>query len=156
MSEKIFTWEMTENALSWFTPAPDSWIRTNGMGAADWWWEVIKGDFSEEQSTAQTITGAAISMIPGVDQICDVRDLVANCKKINEDSSNTWSWVALVLTLIGLFPVLGSAAKGCLKVLLSYVRKSMFGMGKVAFDTDLWKITAPYVEAGILELNKFS
>jgi hypothetical protein len=84
-----------------------------------------------------------------------VRDLVANCKKINEDSNNKWAWVALVLTLIGLFPVLGSAFKGCLKILFAYGRKGMFDMGKAAFDTDLWKVTSPYVEAGILELNKF-
>jgi hypothetical protein len=158
MSEKQYSWEEMQNALAWFTPAPDSWVNSFKKGAADateWVWEVIQGDFYEDQTTAQTITGAVVSMIPGVDQVCDVRDLVANCKKINQDSSNKWAWVALVFTLIGLFPVLGSAVKGCLKILFEYGRKGMFNMGKAAFDTDLWKVTSPYVEAGILKLNEF-
>jgi hypothetical protein len=158
MSEKQYSWSEMQNALAWITPAPDSWINSFKKGGADateWVWEVIQGDFHEDQTTAQTITGAVVSMIPGVDQVCDVRDLVANCKKINQDSSNKWAWVALVFTLIGLFPVLGSAVKGCLKILFGYGRKGMFNMGKAAFDTDLWKVTSPYVEAGILKLNEF-
>ena len=94
-------------------------------------------------------------MIPIVDQICDVRDVVANCRKINQDTSNKWAWVALVLTLIGLFPVLGSLVKGCFKILFAYGRKAMAGMGKAAFDPDLWKFTGPYVEAGIKKPNEF-
>ncbi|MDC5485768.1 hypothetical protein NRA67_18490, partial [Acinetobacter baumannii] len=73
---------------------------------ADWLWVVIQGDFAEEQTTAQTVTGTVISMIPFVDQICDVRDICANCIKIKEDSNNPWPWIGLILTLIGLFPVL--------------------------------------------------
>lgn len=79
---------------------------------ADWLWVVIQGDFAEEQSTAQIVTGTVISMIPFVDQICDVRDICANCSKIKEDNSNPWAWIGLILTLIGLFPVLGSLFKG--------------------------------------------
>ena len=71
---------------------------------ADWLWVVIQGDFAEEQSTAQIVTGTVISMIPFVDQICDVRDICANCSKIKEDNSNPWAWIGLILTLIGLFP----------------------------------------------------
>lgn len=45
-------------------------------------------------------------------------------QKINEDDSDTWAWVALCLTLIGCFPVLGSLCKGGFKVLFLYLRKS--------------------------------
>ncbi|WP_269792299.1 hypothetical protein [Stenotrophomonas sp. Iso1] len=31
-----------------------------------------------------------------------MRDIIANCKQINEDKDNTWAWVGLALTLIGL------------------------------------------------------
>jgi hypothetical protein len=41
-----------------------------------------------------------VSMIPLVDQLCDVRDLVANCVKIKREPEDSWSWVALVLTLL--------------------------------------------------------
>lgn len=93
-------------------------------------------------------------MIPFVDQLCDVRDVVANCRKINSDASDKWAWVALVLTLIGLFPVLGSLAKGCCKILFAYGRKSVFRVGKAALDAGFWKASKPYVEAGIQTLNR--
>lgn len=152
------TWKEFTNALSWFAAAPARWLKSAEQdlsAAAQWIWEVIQGDFNDNQSTAQTVTSTVISMIPIVDQICDVRDVVANCRKINQDTSNKWAWVALVLTLIGLFPVLGSLVKGCFKILFAYGRKAMAGMGKAAFDPDLWKFTGPYVEAGIKKLNEF-
>ncbi len=107
-------WQELENGLAWFTAAPTRWVssaKQDMSAAAEWIWVVLQGDFADEQNTAQTITGTVISMIPFVDQLCDVRDVVANCRKINQDTSNKWAWVALVLTLIGLFPTLGSLAK---------------------------------------------
>lgn len=147
-----------ENALAWFRSAPSAWLESGKKGLAgiaEWIWEVIQGDFHEEQSTAQVVTGTVISMIPFVDQICDVRDVVANCKKINEDRSNTWAWVALVLTLVGLFPTLGSLAKGCLKILFAYGCKSVFRLGRATLDSGFWRASKPYVEAGIGKLNDF-
>ncbi|MDO3555561.1 hypothetical protein [Ralstonia pseudosolanacearum] len=150
-------WDELENALAWFKSAPAGWIdsgKQNLASAAEWIWVVIQGDFAEEQSTGQVATGTVISMIPFVDQLCDVRDVVANCRKINSDASDKWAWVALVLTLIGLFPVLGSLAKGCCKILFAYGRKSVFRVGKAALDAGFWKASKPYVEAGIQTLNK--
>ncbi|WP_247392369.1 hypothetical protein [Ralstonia pseudosolanacearum] len=150
-------WDELENALAWFKSAPAGWIdsgKQNLASAAEWIWVVIQGDFAEEQSTGQVATGTVISMIPFVDQLCDVRDVVANCRKINSDASDKWAWVALVLTLIGLFPVLGSLAKGCCKILFAYGRKSVFRVGKAALDAGFWKASKPYVEAGIQTLNR--
>jgi hypothetical protein len=107
-----------------------------------WFWQAIQGDFNENRSTGQIVTDAAISMIPLVDQVCDVRDLVANCKKLHEDVSDKWTWVALVLTLIGLFPFLGSLVKGVLKVFFAFVRR--YGGGAVVRAVDnamTWVIT---------------
>jgi hypothetical protein len=151
-------WNEFTNALAWFKSAPAEWIKSGKQSleaAAEWIWNVLQGDFAEEQSTAQVITGTVISMIPFVDQICDVRDVVANARKINQDSNDKWAWVALVLTLIGLFPTLGSLLKGCLKILFAYGRKALFKAGKEALDADLWKATAPYIEHGIRKLNDF-
>lgn len=147
-----------ENALAWFTAAPARWVQSAKQdlsAAAEWIWVVLQGDFADEQTTTQAVTGTVISMIPLVDQICDVRDVVANCKKINQDTSNRWAWFALVLTLIGLFPTLGSLVKGCFKILFAYGRKGVFSAGKSAMDADLWMATTPYVEAGIRKLNDF-
>jgi len=149
-------WDEFENALAWFKSAPAGWVNSgkqNLAAAAEWIWVVIQGDFAEEQSTSQVVTGTVIHMIPFVDQLCDVRDVVANCRKINNDSSDKWAWVALVLTLIALFPCLGALAKGCCKILFAYGRKSVFRAGKAALDTDFWKASKPFVEAGIQMLN---
>lgn len=146
------------NALAWFRAAPANFYKSGKEhleGTAQWIWEMIQGDFNDDQTTAQVVTGIVISMIPFVDQICDVRDVVANCKKINEDSSNKWHWVALALTLIGLFPTLGSLVKGCFKVLFAYGRKGMFSAGKAALDSNMWQASKPFVEAGIGKLNDF-
>jgi hypothetical protein len=88
-----------------------------------WFWEAMQGDFNEERSTGQLVIDAAISMIPLVDQVCDVRDLIANCNKLRKDVKDTWAWVALALTLIGLFPTLGSLVKGVLKIFFGFVRR---------------------------------
>lgn len=147
-----------ENALAWFTAAPAGWVRSarrDMSAAAEWVWTVLQGDFAEEQTTAQAVTGTVIAMIPLVDQLCDIRDVVANCKKINQDASNRWAWFALLLTLIGLFPTLGSFVKGCFKVLFAYGRKGAFSAGRAALDASLWKATTPYVEAGIRKLNDY-
>ncbi|WP_149193684.1 hypothetical protein [Luteimonas suaedae] len=151
-------WDDLENALAWFKSAPGEWIdsgRQNLEAAAQWIWEVIQGDFNDEQTTAQVVTGTVVSMIPFVDQVCDVRDVVANCRKINEDTSNSWAWVALVLTLIGLFPTFGSLAKGCLKILFAYGRKTVFRTAKATMDSGFWNASRPFVEAGIGKLNEF-
>jgi hypothetical protein len=151
-------WDELENALAWYAAAPARWAQSakeDLSAAAEWIWGVLQGDFAEEQTVAQTVTGAIISMIPLVDQICDIRDLVANCKKINEDKSNRWHWLALALTLIGLIPTLGSLVKGCFKVLFAYGRKAMFQAGKAALDSDMWQASKPFVEKGVGKLNDF-
>lgn len=111
------------DALAWTTneQPPDEEVTSNPW---EWFWQAVQGDFNDNRSTGQIVVDAAISMIPLVDQICDVRDLIANCKKLHEDVTDTWAWVALVLTLIGLVPFLGSAIKGALKVFFAFVRRA--------------------------------
>jgi len=146
------------NALAWFKAAPANFYKSGQeklQGTAQWIWEVIQGDFNEDQTNAQVVTGTVISMIPFVDQICDVRDVVANCKKINQDSSNKWHWVALVLTLIGLIPTLGSVIKGGFKLLFAYGRKAALKAGKAALDADFWSASKPFVDAGLVKFDQF-
>lgn len=111
----------------------------------EWLWEAVQGDFNEARSTGQIAFDAAVSMVPGVDQVCDVRDIIANCKAIaqaEEDSDNTWLYVSLGLTLIGLFPTLGSLVKGVLKLFFVFVRR--YGLDHVTKAVDegmSWVIT---------------
>lgn len=111
------------DALAWATNDQRSEQDTPG-NPWEWFWQAVQGDFNENRSTGQIVVDAAISMIPLVDQVCDVRDLIANCKKLHNDASDTWGWVSLVLTLIGLFPFLGSLVKGVLKVFFAFVRRA--------------------------------
>ena len=149
------------NALAWFMAPVNGAVQKGKETAsdiADWLWVVIQGDFAEEPSTAQVVTGTVVSMIPLVDQICDVRDICANCRKIKQDENNPWAWVGLILTLIGLFPVLGSLFKGIFKVLLAPVRRFMMKplskAGKFSGSL-IYKTVEPSIEQGIKELNKF-
>ncbi|TWI69232.1 hypothetical protein IP91_00298 [Pseudoduganella lurida] len=140
-----------ENALAWFRAAPSRWYNSakkDVSAAAEWIWEVLQGDFNDNQSTAQVATGTVISMIPFVDQICDVRDVVANCRKIHGEPKETWHWVALVLTLIGLSPTLGSLFKGCGKVVFASLRKATHTASNVPQ-------IAKALDAGIIQLNRF-
>ncbi|WP_413457885.1 hypothetical protein [Herbaspirillum huttiense] len=98
--------------------------------AMDWFWGVLKGDFEDEQTTGQIIVGTAISMIPVLDQIADIRDLIANLLHIRKDPDDTWRWVALVITLIGLVPVLGSLLKGIFKIVFRFVKTGGTEAGK--------------------------
>lgn len=120
-----------QNALAFYqAPPEDAPSGLKGMWL--WFWETLQGDFHEDPSTAQVVTGTLIFMIPFVDQIGDVRDLIANCRKISKESDDTWAWVAMVLTLVGLIPTLGSLLKGCFKVLFLYVRKYIHKIRKNA------------------------
>lgn len=140
-----------ENALAWFCSAPAGWIKDskdNLSAGAEWIWQVLQGDFNDNASTAQVVTGTVISMIPFVDQLCDVRDLVANCKKIDKEPEQSWHWFSLSLTLIGLIPGLGSLLKGCVKVLFAGMRKA----GAVSGVTPR---LALHLDEAIFQLNKF-
>ena len=117
------------DALAWATGEQED-TKEPSSNPLVWFWEAVEGDFNENRSTSQILVDAGISMIPLVDQVCDLRDLIANCRKLSKDQSDVWNWVALVLTLIGLFPALGSLVKGVLKIFFGFVRRS--GGEKVA------------------------
>ncbi|WP_339388288.1 hypothetical protein [Vibrio caribbeanicus] len=96
----------------------------------EWIWETLQGDFNDDMSTGQIAANAVLGLIPIVDQILDCRDLVANCNKIHDDPGDSWAWVALVLTLIGCIPTLGSAVKGVLKIVFLFARRSAGDMAQ--------------------------
>ncbi len=150
-----------ENALAWFTSAPARW-RSDAEAVAEWVWVVLQGDFADNPTTAQTVTGGLISMIPLVDQLSDLRDLVANVRALREDENDPWRWVALALTLVGLFPTLGSLVKTGLKVVVAEARREVYRVGKLGrrglrtLEGDgLWKATSGAVDRGVATLSVF-
>lgn len=111
-----------KSALAFFSAAQKGSDAAKNVGI--WLWEVIKGDFHEDPTLGQIATGTVISMIPIVDQICDVRDFFACSKMIKEKPDDNMPKVMMAITLIGVIPVAGSLAKGTLKIILSIIRRS--------------------------------
>lgn len=107
---------------------PPGWralqLRAKFAAAGEWTWGAVQGDFNEDPTLGQVVVGSVITMVPIVDQVGDVRDIVANLKLLIYDKryDDKWVWIALVITLIGLIPVLGSAAKGVLKVVFKGIK----------------------------------
>ena len=87
-----------------------------------WLWEVIQGDFYQDPSLGQIALGMVVSMIPIVDQICDIRDFIACSKEIEEKPNDVMPKVMMVIMLIGLVPTLGSFVKGILKIIIRSIR----------------------------------
>ncbi|HSW04162.1 polymorphic toxin type 15 domain-containing protein [Aquabacterium sp.] len=85
---------------------------------AKWLWGALQGDFNKNPTTGQVIVGGIISMIPLVDQACDVRDVIANCVTLSDEEArkDNENWIALGLTCIGFVPEFGSAIKTVAKV----------------------------------------
>ncbi|WP_259395135.1 contractile injection system protein, VgrG/Pvc8 family [Pseudoalteromonas sp. SR43-5] len=88
--------------------------------SGNWLWGALQGDFNRNPSTSQIVVGSVISMIPVIDQLMDCRDICANIMVLSDDdeSNDSDGWLALSLTAIGLVPILGSALKGTLKVII--------------------------------------
>lgn len=94
-----------------------AWDAVTGVGR--WIWGAIQGDFNEDPTFGQIVLNTILTLIPVVDQIGDLRDLVANLKLLIWDKKykEYAVWVALFFTLVGLIPELGSLLKGVLKAI---------------------------------------
>ncbi|MCX9158029.1 hypothetical protein OPU71_18040 [Niveibacterium sp. 24ML] len=89
---------------------------------ANWVWEAIQGDFNPNRSIGQVGFDTAVCLVPGVDTIMDIRDLIANIIAIARAPTSGMAWFSLVLTLVGFIPELGSVAKGVVKIVFVKLR----------------------------------
>ncbi|WOB07042.1 hypothetical protein [Piscinibacter gummiphilus] len=89
---------------------------------ANWVWEALQGDFNPNRSAGQVGFDTVVCLIPGVDTIMDIRDLIANIIAIVAAPTNGMAWFNLVLTLIGFVPELGSVVKGVVKIVFVKLR----------------------------------
>jgi len=81
-----------------------------------WLWGMLKGDFNKDPSMSQIIVGGLISLIPVADQVCDIRDLIANFITLSDEKARTKdNYMALALTSVGIIPEVGSAIKTVVK-----------------------------------------
>lgn len=95
----------------------ETWQATKD--GASWTWELVQGDFNENPTVSQIISNAILTAIPVVDQVADVRDIIAALKQLVWDKRYTEGmvWFALFVTIIGLIPTVGSLVKGIVKLL---------------------------------------
>lgn len=94
------------------------------VSVAKWVGTALAGDFADDQSYGQIAFGTVVTLIPVVDQIGDVRDIVANLHRLTfRKQHNEFSpWFGLVVTIIGCVPEIGSVIKGVVKALFKAVK----------------------------------
>lgn len=112
----------------------------------DWLWGTLQGDFNPDPGLGQIAVNALLGLVPVVDQVLDVRDLIAGLKNLlgfymesdavqaaHEDSLGlsyeAWLWLGLFLTALGCIPELGSAVKGALKALIKSLQDAAKAAG---------------------------
>jgi len=78
----------------------------------------IQGEFNPEPTVDEIGVDLLLSLIPGLDQVADARDLVAHLYYMiaQREYISTGRWVGLGFTLIGIVPVFGSLLKSASKL----------------------------------------
>lgn len=95
------------------------------VSVAKWVGVALAGDFADDQSFGQIAFGTVVTLIPVVDQVGDVRDIIANLHRLTwRKQYNEFSpWFSLVVTVIGCVPEIGSIIKGVVKSLFGAIKK---------------------------------
>lgn len=102
-------------------------IWRSAKDGAGWVGGMVVGEFNGKQTTGQIITDAVISMFPIAGEVTAARDAVAIGLRLAdspEEADDTYDWVALVLCLIAVVPVLGGVLKGVGKLIVRAAAKS--------------------------------
>ena len=96
-------------------------------GIGSWILEAIGGEFIDDPTYGQIAVDFVLSIIPYVDQAADARDLVAHIWRLGfrGEYADPLRWIALVFTLIGLVPEVGSAIKSLSKAAIRFVRRNV-------------------------------
>ena len=93
----------------------------------------VVGDFKENPTIWNTIGQVAIGFVPYAGQVADIRDIIANVKKLHEGGyKDPDAWINLGLTAIGIIPGFGDAIKAAGKGSKGVIRKALSGVLKNA------------------------
>lgn len=93
--------------------------------------DLILGDFSKDQGKAAMVVGGAISLIPVVDQVMDVRDvsgMIYRISKVGPAKATKDDWMDAALAAFGCIPEVGSLFKTIVKPLRT-MRKEAGALG---------------------------
>lgn len=114
-----------EKQLSALDIADQIW--KSAKDGAGWVGGLVAGEFNGKQTTGQIITDAVISMFPVAGEVTAARDAVAIGLRLAdspEEADDKYDWIALVLCLIAVVPVLGGVLKGVGKLIVRAAAKS--------------------------------
>lgn len=96
--------------------------KPDDMGVGEWIWGALQGDFNPERTPGQIGFDMVVSLIPIVDTICDLRDLVANIRNYQLNPKDKITLFFIVTTIIGFFPELGTVVKSALRLVWVYLK----------------------------------
>lgn len=96
--------------------------KPDDVGIGEWIWGALQGDFNTERSTGQIGFDMAVSLIPIVDTLCDVRDLCANIRQYRKDPTNKITLFFIATTVVGFIPELGTVVKSVLRLVWVYMK----------------------------------
>ncbi|MBF0752608.1 MULTISPECIES: polymorphic toxin type 15 domain-containing protein [unclassified Pasteurella] len=95
-------------------------------GTVDWVWGTLLGNWNPNQTTSQIVADAALGLVPILNIILDIRDLIA-CIYAFYDEENENSeqekWIMLILILSGFIPFLGDSIKAMGRIVMINIRR---------------------------------
>jgi hypothetical protein len=119
-----------------------------------WLLGAIGGEFIDDPTYGQIAVDFVLSIIPYVDQVADARDLVAHIYRMGFlEQYNDWlRWLALVFTLVGLVPEVGSVIKSVSKLAVKGIGEIMSHLGEIL---SLARRVIPFDVADIGKLRRY-
>jgi len=96
--------------------------KPDDLGIGEWIWGALQGDFNPERTSGQIGFDMVVSLVPLVDTILDLRDLVANIRLYRKDPDNKVTMFLIATTAIGFVPEIGTVAKSALRLVWIYLK----------------------------------
>jgi len=122
---------------------------------ANWVWEALQGDFNPNRSVGQIGFDTVVCLVPGVDTIMDVRDLIANIIAIARAPTSGMAWFSLVLTIVGFVPELGSVAKGVVKIVFVKLQPLIKSADDLTNASKMVKYLDEAFDAALPEITRY-
>jgi hypothetical protein len=92
------------------------------MGLGEWIWTALQGDFNTERSAGQIGFDMVVSLVPGVDTVCDLRDLCANIRQYRKEPGNKITLFFIATTVVGFIPEIGTVVKSALRLMWIFLK----------------------------------
>ncbi|SFK84022.1 hypothetical protein SAMN04488518_1103 [Pseudovibrio ascidiaceicola] len=141
--------ENARNTLRKLDADDESWF--------GWIWGALQGEWNDNPTTGQIIFDAALTAIPIIDQVGDLRDVSAIVLKLCDSKvreEEGWLlWLSLGICTIGLVPTVGSVVKGVLKTIFNACKPFLKATGD--FLKSFKKAASPEMINSVMAVARF-